>query len=62
MRAASPVQALEDADFDVLNALEDLEVRRINFGIVEAWTGSRNSLTVVALIGSQWPGTWTVWR
>lgn len=31
---------LSDTDFQVLNALEDLEVERINFGIVEAWTSS----------------------
>jgi len=32
-----PDEALKDADFEVLNALEDLEVRRINFGITESW-------------------------
>jgi AAA domain/DEAD/DEAH box helicase/Helicase conserved C-terminal domain len=29
---------LSDADFRVLNALEDIEAGRINFGIVEGWT------------------------
>ncbi|MGU3450864.1 AAA domain-containing protein [Methylobacterium fujisawaense] len=33
-----PSQALTDDDFRVLNALEDIEARRINFGVVEAWT------------------------
>jgi hypothetical protein len=29
---------LSDDDFRILNALEDVEVRRINFGVFEAWT------------------------
>ncbi|AWV19814.1 hypothetical protein A3862_29680 (plasmid) [Methylobacterium sp. XJLW] len=33
-----PAQALSDDDFRILNALEDIEARRINFGVVEAWT------------------------
>lgn len=33
-----PAVSLVEDDFGVLNALEDLETRRINFGIVEAWT------------------------
>ena len=35
---ADPLSALPDADFQVLNALEDLEAKRINFGVFEAWT------------------------
>ncbi len=30
--------ALSDTDFVILNALEDLEAKRINFGVFEAWT------------------------
>lgn len=30
--------ALSDDDFHILNSLEDIEVRRINFGVFEAWT------------------------
>lgn len=29
---------LQDADFEVLNALETMEAARINFGVVEGWT------------------------
>jgi len=32
------VEALSDDDYCVLNALEDLEAARINFGVFEAWT------------------------
>ncbi len=32
--------ALSDADFEILNDLESLEERRINFGIFEAWTSA----------------------
>ena len=35
---AKPVSVLSEADFRVLNALEDLEAKRINFGVFEAWT------------------------
>jgi hypothetical protein len=31
---------LSDRDFEVLNALEDSEVRRINFGVFESWTSA----------------------
>jgi hypothetical protein len=30
--------ALSDADFELLNRLEDMEAARINFGVVETWT------------------------
>lgn len=36
--AFEPLDALSDDDFRVLNALEDLEAKRINFGVFEAWT------------------------
>src|SRR3546814_1961478 len=35
-----PAPELSDDDFRVLNALEDLEAARINFGVFEAWTSS----------------------
>ncbi len=35
---AEALSALSDADFQVLNVLEDLEAKRINFGVFEAWT------------------------
>ncbi len=31
---------LSDEDFEVLNALEDSEARRINFGVFESWTSA----------------------
>jgi hypothetical protein len=31
---------LSDDDFGLLNALEDVEARRINFGVVESWTSA----------------------
>ena len=34
----SPKEHLSDQDFEVLNHLEDMEARRINFGITETWT------------------------
>ncbi len=33
-----PLPALSDVDFQVLNRLEDLEARQINFGIFDGWT------------------------
>lgn len=36
--SAPPPDPPEDADFRVLNKLEDLEARRINFGVFEGWT------------------------
>lgn len=38
--ADGPARDLSDADFEVLNDLETLEARRINFGIFEAWTSA----------------------
>src|SRR3546814_472044 len=35
-----PAPELSDDDFRVLNALEDFEAARINFGVFEAWTSS----------------------
>jgi hypothetical protein len=35
-----PAPSLSDQDFEVLNALEDGEVRRINFGVFESWTSA----------------------
>jgi hypothetical protein len=35
-----PAEDVSDEDFQVLNALEDLEGRRINFGIFEAWSSA----------------------
>lgn len=35
---SEPLSPLSDDDFRVLNALEDLEAKRINFGVFEAWT------------------------
>jgi hypothetical protein len=34
----TPPEPLSEDDFVVLNALEDLEARRINFGVFESWT------------------------
>jgi len=31
---------LNDSDFEILNALEDIEVNRINFGVFEGWTSA----------------------
>ena len=33
-----PAPPLQDADFVLLNLLEDIEAKRINFGVVDAWT------------------------
>jgi hypothetical protein len=33
-----PVPVLKESDFELLNALEDFEATRINFGVTEAWT------------------------
>lgn len=38
--AADEAAALSDEDFRVLNALEDIEANRINFGVVEAWSSA----------------------
>jgi hypothetical protein len=35
-----PAPGLTDLDFEVLNALEDAEVGRINFGVFESWTSA----------------------
>jgi len=35
-----PAAILSDADFELLNQLEELECRRINFGIFDGWTSS----------------------
>jgi hypothetical protein len=35
-----PSPELRDDDFEVLNALEDAEARRINFGVFESWTSA----------------------
>lgn len=35
-----PLPELSDDDFELLNKLEDIECRRINFGIFDAWTSS----------------------
>lgn len=35
-----PPPELSDEDFRILNTLEDLEVRRINFGVFEAWVSA----------------------
>ncbi len=35
-----PAAELSDADFALLNRLEDVEARRINFGVFDAWTSS----------------------
>lgn len=35
-----PLADLSDDDFELLNKLEDVECRRINFGIFDAWTSS----------------------
>src|SRR3546814_12022410 len=35
-----PAPELSDDDLRVLNALEDLEAARINFGVFEAWTSA----------------------
>jgi hypothetical protein len=37
-----PVEPIEDGDFDLLNRLEALEARRINFGVFEQWTTPRD--------------------
>jgi hypothetical protein len=37
---AVEIQPLTDEDFGVLNALEDLEASRINFGVFEGWTST----------------------
>jgi hypothetical protein len=34
----APKEPLSDQDFEILNHLEDVEARRINFGIYEGWT------------------------
>ncbi|MCA3757233.1 MAG: AAA family ATPase [Phenylobacterium sp.] len=39
-RPQTPVPDLSDDDFEILNDLETLEARRINFGIFEAWTSA----------------------
>ncbi len=36
----TPLPELSDDDFELLNKLEDIECRRINFGIFDAWTSS----------------------
>lgn len=36
-----PLEPLQDADFEVLNTLEDLEIARINFGVTETWLQTR---------------------
>lgn len=40
MSAPPTEPALSDADFEVLNALETLEAKRINFGVFEGWTSA----------------------
>ena len=35
-----PVPALSDDDFSLLNALEDVEAKRINFGVFDGWTSA----------------------
>jgi hypothetical protein len=37
---AEPAPMLTDEDFEVLNALEGSEARRINFGVFESWTSA----------------------
>lgn len=37
---AEPAPPLSDQDFEVLNALEDGEAGRINFGVFESWTSA----------------------
>jgi hypothetical protein len=37
---APPPPPLDNQDFLILNALEDTEARRINFGVFEAWTSA----------------------
>lgn len=34
----APTPLLSDSDYEILNALEDLEVKRINFGLFEGWS------------------------
>ena len=56
---AEPEIELSDADFEVLNDLERVEEKRINFGIFEAWTSpatladqtGRNRSDVTAAVG-----------
>ncbi|QYC11507.1 AAA domain-containing protein [Brevundimonas nasdae] len=38
--APPPAPELSDADFQVLNLLEDIEAKRINFGVFEGWTST----------------------
>ncbi|NJN35759.1 MAG: AAA family ATPase [Nitrospiraceae bacterium] len=40
IQVLSPLPELSDDDFELLNRLEDIECRRINFGIFDAWTSS----------------------
>lgn len=42
-----PAEALEDGDFELLNRLEELEARRINFGVFEQWTTPRDLIRVL---------------
>lgn len=45
-----PAPDLSDADFQVLNALEDVEAKRINFGVFEGWTSAATLAD-----GAGWP-------
>ncbi|NVJ15318.1 AAA domain-containing protein [Myxococcus sp. AM010] len=36
-----PAEAIEEGDFELLNRLEEVEARRINFGVFEQWTTPR---------------------
>lgn len=47
--ASPPSSELDDEDFGVLNALEDLEVARLNFGVYEAWTSPAELASAVSL-------------
>jgi hypothetical protein len=44
-----PGPELSDDDFRILNALEDLEAARINFGVFEAWTSAAGLAQQVGL-------------
>lgn len=54
----APAVALVEQDFVVLNGLEDLEQRRFNFGIFEAWTTTPELTVALRESSSDAPTSW----